>query len=74
MAAIFQMTFSNAFFNENIRISINVSLNFVPYGLLNYKSVLVQIMTWRRAGEKPLSEPMMSCFAVACVRLSASMS
>ena len=51
--------FKRSFLNENVRISINISLNFVPYGPINCKSALVQIMAWRRAGDKPLSEPMM---------------
>ena len=33
MAAISQTTFSNAFFNEHVRISIQFSLKFVPLGL-----------------------------------------
>ena len=45
--------------NENVRIWINISLKFVPKGLTNNISALVQIMAWRRPGDKPLSEPMM---------------
>ena len=45
------------FFNENGCISINISLNFVPKGQINNISALVQIMAWRRPGDKPLSEP-----------------
>ena len=45
--------------NENARISINISLKFVPKGLINNIPALVQIMAWRRPGDKPLSEPMM---------------
>ena len=45
--------------NENIRISIGISLNFVPNGSINNIPSLVQIMAWRRPGDKPLSEPMM---------------
>ena len=45
--------------NENVRISIKISLKFVPKGLINSIPVLVQIMAWRRPGDKPLSEPMM---------------
>ena len=54
-------TLSDAFrsLNENVWILINISLNFVPYGPVDYKSALVQIMAWCRAGDKPLSEPMM---------------
>ena len=54
--------FKPIFLNENIQISINVSLNFVPYGPIDYKSALVQIMAWRWAGDKPLSEPLMAYF------------
>ena len=48
------------FLNVNVRISINISLNFVPYDPIDYKSALVQIMAWREASNKPLSEPMMT--------------
>ena len=52
-------TFKRIFMNENARISINISLKFVPKGLINNIPTLVQIMAWRRPGDKPLSEPMM---------------
>ena len=39
--------------------SINISLKFVPGGQINNITALVQIMAWRRVGDKPLSEPMM---------------
>ena len=43
---------------------------FVSKGLINYISALVQIMTWRRPGDKPLSEPMMvSLESHICVTL-----
>ena len=35
MAANFLTTFSNAFFNENIKILIEISLKFVPQGPIN---------------------------------------
>ena len=47
------------FLNENIWISITMSLNFVPKGPINNIPALVQIMAWRRPGDKLLSEPMM---------------
>ena len=60
MAAISQPTFSDAFFlNKNVRISIKISLKFVPKGPINNIPALVQIMAWHRPGDKPLSEPMM---------------
>ena len=47
------------FLNENKLILINISLKFVPKGRINNIPALVQIMAWRRLGDKPLSEPMM---------------
>ena len=52
-------TFKRIFVNKNVRISIKISLKFVPKGLINNIPALVQIMTWRRPGDKPLSEPVM---------------
>ena len=52
-------TFKRIFLNENARISIEFSLKFVPKGPINNIPALVQIMAWRRPGDKPLSEPMM---------------
>ena len=52
-------TFKCIFLNENVRISIKISLKFVPMGPINNIPALVQIMAWRRSGDKPLSEPMM---------------
>ena len=46
------------FFNENVWILIQISLEFVPKGPINNVPALVQIMAWRRPGDKPLSEPM----------------
>ena len=53
-------TFKRIFLNENIRISIEISLKFVPSGPINNIPALVQIMAWRRPGDKPLSEPVMA--------------
>ena len=47
------------FLNENVWISISISLKFVPRGPINNIPTLVQVMAWRRPGDKPLSEPMM---------------
>ena len=52
-------TFKRIFVNENVRISIKISLKFVPKGPINNYPTLVEIMAWRRSGDKPLSEPMM---------------
>ena len=75
MDAISQTTLSNAFsWNENVRISIKISLKFVPKDPINnHIPALVQIMAWRRPGDKPLSEPMMVNLPTH-MRHSASMS
>ena len=52
-------TFKCIFFNENVKIAIKISLKFVSKGPIHNISALVQIMAWRRPGDKPLSEPMM---------------
>ena len=51
--------FKCIFFNENVWFPIKISLKFVPKGPINNIPALVQIMAWRRPGDKPLSEPMM---------------
>ena len=51
--------FKCIFLNENMWIFIEISLKFVLKGLINNIPALVQIMTWRRPGDKPLSAPMM---------------
>ena len=51
--------FKYIFLNENACISLKISLKFVPRGPINNIPSLVQIMAWRRPGDKPLSEPMM---------------
>ena len=45
--------------NENVWISISTSLKFVPRGQINNIPTSVQVMAWRRQGDKPLSKPMM---------------
>ena len=45
--------------NENVQISVKISLKFVPMGPIGNIPALVQKMAWRRPGDKPLSEPMM---------------
>ena len=50
--------FKRIFLIENVWIPIKISLKFVPKGPINNIRGLVQIMAWRRPGDKPLSEPM----------------
>ena len=52
-------TFKCIFLNENAWTSLKISLKFVPKVRINNIPALVQIMAWRRPGDKPLSEPMM---------------
>ena len=59
MAIIFQTTFS-IFVNENASISIINFIEFVPGGPISNIRALVRIMAWRRTGDKPLSEAMIS--------------
>ena len=51
--------FKCIFLNENEWISLRISLKFVPKVRINNIPSLVQIMAWRRPGDKPLSEPIM---------------
>ena len=51
--------------NEKFCILIKISLKFVSKGPIDYNPALVQIMAWRRIGDKPLSEPMLIRFADA---------
>ena len=54
-------TFKWIFLNGNVWVSIEVSLKFVPKCPINNIPALVQIMAWRRPGDKPLSQPMVVC-------------
>ena len=48
------------FLNENLWFLIKISLKLlVPQGPINNIPALVQIIAWRRPGDKPLSEPIM---------------
>ena len=51
--------FKCIFLNENVWIPVKLSLKYVPKSPFNNIPALVQIMAWRRSGDKPLSEPMM---------------
>ena len=51
--------FKRIFLNENVWILLKISLKFVPKGLINNIPSLVQVMAWRRPGDKPLSGPML---------------
>ena len=60
MDAISQTTFSSTFsWMKMFEFRLKISLKFVVKGLIDNILALVQIMAWRRPGDKPLSEPMM---------------
>ena len=44
---------------------IQISLKFVQDGPTDKTSALVQVMVWRRTGDKPLPEPVMAVFTYA---------
>ena len=48
--------------NENDRILIQISLKYVPRSPIDNKPAVVQVMAWRRTGDKPLPEAMMTQF------------
>ena len=50
------------FVKENVLIQVKISLKFVPRDPIDNKSSLVQVMAWRRIGDKPLHEPMTTQF------------
>ena len=66
--------FNCIFMNENVWILIKISLKFVPKFQINNIPALVQIMAWRRPGDKRLSEQMVVCFTDAYMRHPTSMS
>ena len=60
--------FKCIFLNENDRIAIRISLKFVPRSPIDNKQALVQVMAWRRTGDKPLPEPFITQFTDTYMR------
>ena len=60
--------FKCIFLNQNDRIPIRISLKFVPRSPIDNKPALVQVMAWRRTGDKPLPEVMLTQFTDAYMR------
>ena len=60
--------FKYIFMNENDRIPIRISLKFGHKSLIDNKPALVQAMAWRRIGDKPLPDPMLTQFTDAYMR------
>ena len=56
------------FLNENDIILIQIWLKYVPRSPIDNNPALVQVMAWRRTGDKPLPEPNMTQFTDAYKR------
>ena len=61
-AILAEDNFKCIFLNEYDRIPIQISLRFAFRSSIDNKPALVQVMAWRRIGDKPLSEPMLTQF------------
>ena len=55
------------FLHENDKISIQISLK-CPKSSIDNTPAFVQVMAWRRTGDKPLPEPMFNQFTDAYMR------
>ena len=60
--------FKCIFLYENDRIHIQISLKLVTKSPVDNMPALVQVMAWRRTGDKPLPELMMTGFTDAYMR------
>ena len=54
-----------SFLNENDRIPIQNAQKVIPRSPIGNKAALVQVMDWRRTGDKPLPESMLTQFTDA---------
>ena len=62
------------FMNEKFCILIRISLKFVPKDQIDNRSALVQVMAWRRTGDKPFPELMLTQFTYAWICLTLGVS
>ena len=60
--------FNNIYLNKDDRIPIQMSLIYVFTIQIDNNPVLVQVMAWRRTGDKPLPGPVMTQFIDAYMR------
>ena len=60
--------FNCIFVNENDRIPMEISLKPFRRSPIYNKPTLIQVMAWRRIGDKPWTEPMMTQFTDAYMR------
>ena len=68
MAAILADDIAKCIFCGNDRIQIQLSLKLVLKGPIDDKAALVQVMAWRRTGDKPLPEAMITKYTDAYMR------
>ena len=54
--------------NGKLSILIKISMKSVPESPIDHRVSLVQVMAWRRTGDKPLPEAMLIQFTDAYVR------
>ena len=62
-ANILQMIFWKVFVKENFGFELK-SLEYIPDGVFGDKSALVEAMAWRRTGDKPFTESMLSSILI----------
>ena len=60
--------FKYVFLNENDRIPMKMSLKCFTKCPVDNKPALIQVMAWRRTGDKPLHKPMMAQVTNAYIR------
>ena len=69
MAAILaDDNFKCIFLNENDIIPILISLKFLPRSPVDNKPLFVQVLAWRRTGDKPLPQSMLTQLTDAYMR------
>ena len=66
--------FTRILVNENFCNLIKISQNFIPKGPIDNNLALVQIMAWRRIGDKPIFEPLLTQFTDAYMQHQGEMS
>ena len=62
MATILQSSFLNVFLERKFFVLIQILPKIIAYDKTVNKSALIKVMVWRRTGDKPLPEPMMTQF------------
>ena len=66
--------FTGILLNENICISNEIALKYIPWFLIDNKSTMVQIMAWCHPGDKQLCEVMLTQFTDAYMWYEGEMS